>query len=69
MTAYTTTTGQITALDTRLSQQRITASITATANQLAGELMQGELELPETSFDQLGDAVVTTTMQKSIYCK
>lgn len=44
-------------------------TITATANQLAGELMQGELELPETSFDQLGDAVVTTTMQKSIYCK
>ena len=44
----------------------LTASITAIANWLSGQLSQDELELLGVSLTQLGDTILTIVTQKSI---
>ena len=45
---------------------QLTASITAIANWLAGQLNQEELELLGVTLTQLGDTILTIVTQKSI---
>ena len=47
----------------------LTATITAIANWLAGQLSLEELELLGVSLTQLGDTILTIVTQKSICCK
>ena len=47
----------------------LTASITAVANYLAGQLSQEELELLGVTLTQLGDTLLTIVTQRSICCK
>ena len=47
----------------------LTASITAIANYLAGQLTNDELELLGVSLTQLGDTILTIVTQRSICCK
>ena len=47
----------------------LTATITAIANWLAGQLSSDELELLGVTLTQLGDTLLTITTQKSICCK
>ena len=47
----------------------LTATITAIANWLAGQMSQEELELLGVSLTQLGDTILTIVTQKGICCK
>ena len=47
----------------------LTATITAIANWLAGQLSLEELELLGVSLTQLGDTILTIVTQKTICCK
>ena len=47
----------------------LTASITAIANWLAGQMTVEQLELLGVSLTQLGDTILTIVTQKGICCK
>ena len=47
----------------------LTATITAIANYLAGQLSLEELELLGVCLTQLGDTILTIATHKSICCK
>ena len=47
----------------------LTASITAIANWLAGQMNLEQLELLGVSLTQLGDTILTIVTQKGICCK
>ena len=47
----------------------LTATITAIANYLAGQMTNEELELLGVSLTQLGDTLLTIVTQRGICCK
>ena len=47
----------------------LTATITAIANWLAGQMSLEQLELLGVSLTQLGDTILTIVTQKGICCK